>query len=112
MGVDPHVVGHIQGSNVDYGTPLHVQHDFDAMEHPQYGMDNLWRFKWGSDNAAIFDTSLEYLGDRLLMAEVHHFWEAGRIIVQIKVDINSWRPVSGRQDVYRMQVFAALKVLT
>ena len=58
MGVDPHMVSHIWGSNVNYGTPLHMQPDFDAMERPHYGMDDLWRFKWGSDNVAIFDTSV------------------------------------------------------
>ena len=87
MGVDPHVVGHVRGSNVDYGVPLHAQPDYDTMEQPQYGMDNLWRFKWGSDDAAIFNTSLEYLGDRSLITEVHHFQEAGQIIAQIEEDI-------------------------
>ena len=50
-------------------------------------MDNLWRFKWGSNDTAIFDASLKYLGDQSLMAEVHCFREAGWIIAQIKVDI-------------------------
>ena len=50
-------------------------------------MDNLWRLKWGFDDAAIFDTSLDYLGDRSLTVEVHCFWEAGRIIVQYEEDI-------------------------
>ena len=63
MGVDPWVVGWVRGSNVDYGAPLHAQPDYDAMERPHYGMDNLWQLKWGSDDAAIFDASLEYLGD-------------------------------------------------
>ena len=50
-------------------------------------MDDLWRLKWGSDNAAIFDVSLEYLGDQSLTAEVHQFREAGRIIAQYEEDI-------------------------
>ena len=50
-------------------------------------MDDLWRFKWGLDDAAIFNASLKYLGDRSLTAEVHRFWEAGWIIASIKVDI-------------------------
>ena len=57
------------------------------MEQPHYGLDYLWRLKWGSDDTAIFDTSLEYLGNRSLTAEVHHFWEAGRIIAQYEEDI-------------------------
>ena len=50
-------------------------------------MDDLWRLKWGSNNAAIFDASLEYLGDRSLTAEVHRFREAGRIVAQYEEDI-------------------------
>ena len=72
---------------MDYGAPLHAQPDYDAMERPHYGMDDLWRLKWGSDNVAIFDTSLKYLGDRSLMAEVHRFWEMGRIVAQYEEDI-------------------------
>ena len=87
MGVDPCVVGRVRGSNVDYGAPLHAQPDYDAMEQPRYGMDDLWRFKWGSNNMAIFDASLDYLGDRSLTVEVHRFREAGRIIAQYKEDI-------------------------
>ena len=87
MGVDPHMVGRIHGSDIDYGAPLHAQPDYDMMECPAYGMDDLWRFKWGSDNTAIFDASLAYLGDHLLTAEVHCFQEAGRIIAKINADI-------------------------
>ena len=87
MGVDPHVVGRIWGSDVDYGAPLHAQPDFKTMECPQYSMDNLWRFKWGSDNVVIFEASLKYLGNCSLTAEVHHFQEVGRIITQIEADI-------------------------
>ena len=54
---------------------------------PSRGNTNLWRFKWGSDDVAIFDMSLDYLSNQLLMAEVHHFQEAGRIIAQYKEDI-------------------------
>ena len=61
MGVDPRVVGRVRGSDVDYSAPLHAQPDYDAMERPCYGMDDLWRLKWGSDDAAIFDTSLSTL---------------------------------------------------
>ena len=50
-------------------------------------MDDLWRLKWGSDDAAIFDASLKYLGDCSLTAEVHRFQEAGRIVVQYEEDI-------------------------
>ena len=50
-------------------------------------MDDLWRLKWGSDDAAIFDASLKYLGDQSLTAEVHRFQEAGRIIAQYEEDI-------------------------
>ena len=87
MGVDLRVVGCVRGSDVDYGVPLHAQPNYDAMERPHYGMDDLWRLKWGSDNVAIFDMSLEYLGDWSLTAEVHCFWEVGRIIAQYEEDI-------------------------
>ena len=80
-------MGRVRGSDVDYGAPLHAQPDYDAMERPRYGMDDLWRLKWGSDDAAIFDASLEYLGDRSLTAEVHRFREAGRIVAQYEEDI-------------------------
>ena len=87
MGVDPHVVGRIRGSSWGYGAPLHARPDYDAMERPRYGMDDLWRLKWGSDDVAIFDASLDYLGDRLLTVEVHRFREVGKIIAQYKEDI-------------------------
>ena len=73
MGVDLQVVGHVRGSDVDYSAPLHAQPNYDAMEWPRYGMDDLWRLKWGSDDAAIFDASLNYLGNRSLTVEVHCF---------------------------------------
>ena len=50
-------------------------------------MDNLWRLKRGSDDAPIFDVSLEYLGDQSLTAEVHRFREAGQIIASLESDI-------------------------
>ena len=67
MGVDLCVVGQVRGSDVDYSAPLHAQPNYDAMERPCYGMDDLWRLKWGSNDMAIFDTSLDYLGNRSLV---------------------------------------------
>ena len=35
----------------------------------------------------IFDTSLDFLGDRTLTAEIHRFRESGRIIAELDADI-------------------------
>ena len=47
----------------------------------------MWRLRWGVDNAAIFDASLEFLGDRTLSVEIHRFQESGRIIAELDADI-------------------------
>ena len=39
------------------------------------------------DDAAIFDMSLAFLGERTLTVEIHHFRESGWIIVELDADI-------------------------
>ena len=87
MGTDPCVIGQVQGSDRDYGAPLYAQPDYNVLEHPWYSTDNMWRLRWGADDAAIFDASLTFLGDRTLMAEIHCFRESGWIIVELDADI-------------------------
>ena len=87
MGTDPCVIGRVQGSNKDYGAPLYAQLDYETLEHPRYGTDNVWCLRWGADDAAIFDASLAFLGDHTWAAEVHRFRESGRIIAKLDADI-------------------------
>ena len=87
MGTDPRIIGRIQGSNEDYGTPLYARPDYDVLERPRYGADDVWRLRWGADDAAIFDASLAFLGDRTLTAEIHRFRESGHIIAKLDADI-------------------------
>ena len=36
MGADPHVIGQVRGSDVDYSAPLHTQLDYDILECPRW----------------------------------------------------------------------------
>ena len=87
MGTDPHVIGRVQGSNEDYGAPLYARPDYDVLERPRYGTDDVWRLRWGVDDTAIFDASLTFLGDQTLTAEIHRFRESGHIIAELDTDI-------------------------
>ena len=87
MGTDPRVIGRVRGSNEDYGAPLYAQPDYDMLEHPRYGTDDVWRLRWGADDTAIFDASLTFLGDQTLTAEIHRFRESGCIITELDTDI-------------------------
>ena len=87
MGTDPCVIGQVRGSNEDYGAPLYTQLDYETLERPRYGMDDVWRLQWGADDVAIFDVSLAFLGDCTLTAEIHWFRELGRIIAELDADI-------------------------
>ena len=87
MGTDPHVIGRVQGSSTDYGAPLYAWPDYDVLERPRYGTDDVWHLRWGVDDAAIFDASLDFLGDRTLTAEIHRFRELGCIIAELDADI-------------------------
>ena len=87
MGTDPHVIGRVWGSSEDYAAPLYAQPDHTVLECPRYGMDDVWRLRWGADDAAIFNASLDFLGDRTLTAEIHRFQESGRIIAELDADI-------------------------
>ena len=87
MGTDPRVIGRVRGSSTDYGAPLYAWPDYDMLERPRYGTDDVWRLRWGADDAAIFDMSLAFLRDRTLTAEIHRFRESGRIIAELDADI-------------------------
>ena len=87
MGIDPRVIGRVRGSSEDYAAPLYTHPDHTVLERPRYGMDDVWRLRWGADDAAIFDASLDFLGDRTLTAEIHRFRESGCIIVELDADI-------------------------
>ena len=87
MGTNPRVIGQVRGSNEDYSAPLYAQPDYTVLERPRYSTDDVWRLWWGVDDAAIFDASLAFLGDRTLAAEVHRFRESGRIIAELDTDI-------------------------
>ena len=79
MGPDPHVIGIIPGDHNQHGGPLHVLPDHDMGEQPWYAPDNLWCFKYGTDDKARFDNALEHIHDLLLTAEVEQFCKASRL---------------------------------
>ena len=87
MSTDPHVIGQVQGSDRDYRAPLYAQPNYDVLECPRYSTDDVWHLQWGADDAAIFDTSLTFLGDHTLTAEIHHFRESGWIIAELDANI-------------------------
>ena len=84
MGPDPHVIGIIPGDNLQYGGPLYD----DQGEHPWYAQDNLWCFKYGTDNFNQFESTLKYIGDLSLTAEVTHYHEASRLFFQYQGEIH------------------------
>ena len=79
MGPDPHVMGIIPRDRSQYGGPLYAIPDHDQGERPQYAHDDLWHFKYGTDERVRFDNALEHIHDLLLIAEVARFHEASRL---------------------------------
>ena len=53
--------------------------DHDQGECPQYIHDDLWRFKYGTNKRAWFNSALEFLHDFLLTAAVVCFSEASHL---------------------------------
>ena len=87
MGPDPHVIGIIPGDNSQYGGPLYAVPTHDQGERPQYTPDDLWRFKFGSNDFDRFESALEHIGDLSLTAEVTRYREASRLFFQYQEEI-------------------------
>ena len=87
MGADPHVIGMIPGDNNQYGGPLHAALDHNQGERPQYTPDDLWQFKFSSDNFGHFKLALNFIHDLSLTAEVSRFHETSRLFTQYQEDI-------------------------
>ena len=87
MGADPHVIGMIPGDNSQYSGPLHATLDHDQGDCPRYATDDLWCFKFGADDFDDFESTLEWIHDMSLMAEVTRFRETSRLFAQYQKDI-------------------------
>ena len=89
MSNDPYVIGIVPGDDNHYGSALHAEpcYDIDQFQRPRYHTDDLWRLKYGADEAEEFDEALAFLHDRSLTAEVHRYREAGMLEASYKVDI-------------------------
>ena len=79
MGPDPHIIGIIPGNKSQYGRPLHAIPDHDGGERPQYTQDDLWCFKYGTNEREHFNNVLEHIHDLSLTAEVAHFREVSHL---------------------------------
>ena len=87
MGPDPHVIGIIPGDSSQYGGPLYTVPDHDQGDHPRYAQDDLWRFKYGTDDFDRFESALEHIGDLSLTTEVMRYHEASRLFFQYQEEI-------------------------
>ena len=87
IGVDPHIIGMILGDRSQYGGPLHAIPNHDQGERPWYAYDDLWQFKIGTDNSALFDLALNFIHDLSLMAKVSCFCETLCLFTQYQEDI-------------------------
>ena len=87
MGPDPHIIGIILGDWSQYGGSLYAIPDHDQGERPRYAHDDLWRFKYGTDEKVWFDNTLEHIHDLLLTAEVVHFREASHLFFVYQEEI-------------------------
>ena len=72
MEMDPRVVGQMGGDDHNYAGPLHATPDF-TIDHPHYLADNLHWFQSNTDKTALFDTTLEYINNWTLSAEVYWY---------------------------------------
>ena len=88
MGPDPHVIGIIPEYNLQYGGLLYTVPDHDQGEHPWYAQDDLWRFKYGTDDFDRFESALENIGDLSLTAKVTHYRKASRLFFQYQEEIH------------------------
>ena len=89
MSNDPYVIGIVLGDDNHYGSALHAEpcYDIDQFQCPCYHTDDLWRLKYGANEAEEFDEALSFLHDRSLTAEVHRYREARMLEASYKADI-------------------------
>ena len=87
MGPNPHVVGIIPGDCSQYGGPLYAIPDHNQGERPRYTHNDLWCFKYSADEKDQFDSTLEFIHDLSLTAEVTHFHKASHLLFQYQEDI-------------------------
>ena len=87
MGPDPHIIGMIPRDWSQYGGPLYALPDHDQGEHPRYAHDDLWCFKYGADERARFDNTLEHLHNLSLIAEVMHFCEVSCLFFMYQEEV-------------------------
>ena len=87
MEMDPRVVGWMEGDDHDYAGPLHTMPNF-TVYRPHYLADNLHRFQSNTDETALFNTTLEYINDWTLSAEVYQYQQASSLIAILQRDIN------------------------
>ena len=88
MGPDPHIIGIIPRDSSQYGGPLYAVPDHDQGDRPRYAQDDLWRFKYGTDDFDRFESTLEHIGDLSLTTEVTHYREASRLFFQYQEEIH------------------------
>jgi hypothetical protein len=87
MGVDPQVIGRMQGSTEDYGGPLHTEPRFEQARRPRYTTDEWWRFKASAEEADDVDGVLVQLHDQSLTAEIHRFCQCNILSIKYAEDI-------------------------
>ena len=112
MGPDPHVIGIIPGDCSQYGGPLYAIPDHNQGEHPWYTHDDLWHFKYGTDERVQFDNTLEHIHNLLLTAEVMRFCEASCLFFVYQEEVCKLKNACGRPDNSRMRVLVGWRVLT
>ena len=89
MSNNLYVIGIVPRDDNHYGSALHAEpcYNIDQFQCPRYHTDDLWRLKYGADEAEEFDEALSFLHDRSLTAEVHHYHEARMLEASYKADI-------------------------
>ena len=87
MGPDLHVIGIIPGDQSQYGGPLHAIPVHDQGECPQYAQDNFWCFKFGTDEKDQFDSTLDFLHNLLLTAEVTCYHKTSCLFFQYQEEM-------------------------
>ena len=87
MGPDPQVIGIIPRDCNQYGGLLYAIPDHDHGEHPRYAYDDLWCFKYSTDEKDWVDSTLEFLHDLLLTAKVVCYHETSCLFFQYQEEI-------------------------
>ena len=87
MGADPHIIGIIPGDRSQYGGPLYAIPDHDQGERPWCAHNNLWCFKFGTDNKDCFDATLEFIHDISLTTKVTNYHKTSRLFFTCQEEI-------------------------